>query len=175
MFWHAVYSCNGKANFLAAITPVMSVIWSFRNHSNIFTFLCIYQTLLSKVTYMAFELQFLHFYQLLLSLGIEPMILALLAPFSTIWATGKPNMLIWCYRHIYYHHSWKQLIFYLKLSYQILLFVFLKYKSFVTLYMFVIFEQSLVSHCSHITLFYFIYLFNIFFTSKTHAYPLMKY
>ncbi len=29
------------------------------------------------------------FYQLLLSLGIEPMILALLAPCSTIWATGK--------------------------------------------------------------------------------------
>lgn len=31
---------------------------------------------------------------------------------------------------------------------------FKKYKSFVTLYMFAIFEQSLVSHCSHITLFY---------------------
>ncbi len=29
------------------------------------------------------------FYQLLLSLGIESMILALLAPCSTIWATGK--------------------------------------------------------------------------------------
>ncbi len=29
------------------------------------------------------------FYHLLLSLGIEPMILALLAPCSTIWATGK--------------------------------------------------------------------------------------
>ncbi len=29
------------------------------------------------------------FYQLLLSLGIEPMILALLAPCSTTWATGK--------------------------------------------------------------------------------------
>ncbi len=29
------------------------------------------------------------FYQLLLSLGNEPMILALLAPCSTIWATGK--------------------------------------------------------------------------------------
>ncbi len=29
------------------------------------------------------------FYQLLLSLGIEPMILALLAPCSTSWATGK--------------------------------------------------------------------------------------
>ncbi len=32
------------------------------------------------------------FYQLLLSLGIEPMILALLAPCSTIWATGKHLM-----------------------------------------------------------------------------------
>ncbi len=29
------------------------------------------------------------FYQLLLSVGIEPMILALLAPCSTSWATGK--------------------------------------------------------------------------------------
>ncbi len=32
------------------------------------------------------------FYQLLLSLGIEPMILALLAPCSTIWATGKLHL-----------------------------------------------------------------------------------
>ncbi len=31
------------------------------------------------------------FYQLLLSLGIEPMILALLTPCSTSWATGKLN------------------------------------------------------------------------------------
>ncbi len=29
----------------------------------------------------------------MLSLGIEPMILALLAPCSTIWATGKPTLL----------------------------------------------------------------------------------
>ncbi len=35
------------------------------------------------------------FYQLLLSLGIEPMILALLAPCSTIWATGK-HFLVLC-------------------------------------------------------------------------------
>ncbi len=33
------------------------------------------------------------FYQLLLSLGIEPMILALLAPCSTSWATGK--LVLW--------------------------------------------------------------------------------
>ncbi len=45
--------------------------------------------LVSKATYTAFKLQFLHFYQLLLSLGIEPMILALLVPCSTIWAIGK--------------------------------------------------------------------------------------
>ncbi len=32
------------------------------------------------------------FYQLLISLGIEPMILALLAPCSTSWATGKLNL-----------------------------------------------------------------------------------
>ncbi len=38
---------------------------------------------LSKATYIAFKLQF-YIYQLLLSLGIEPMILALLAPCSTI-------------------------------------------------------------------------------------------
>ncbi len=38
--------------------------------------------------YIAFKLQVLHFYQLLLSLGIEPVILPLLAPCSTIWATG---------------------------------------------------------------------------------------
>ncbi len=34
------------------------------------------------------------FYQLLLSLGIEPMILALLAPCSTIWATGNATIII---------------------------------------------------------------------------------
>ncbi len=33
------------------------------------------------------------FYQLLLSLGIKPMILALLAPCSTSWATGKLCMI----------------------------------------------------------------------------------
>ncbi len=36
------------------------------------------------------------FYQLLLSLGIEPMILALLAPCSTIWATGKWILVDYC-------------------------------------------------------------------------------
>ncbi len=43
---------------------------------------------LSEATYIASSYSFT-FYQLLLSLGIEPMILALLAPCSTIWATGK--------------------------------------------------------------------------------------
>ncbi len=37
---------------------------------------------------------FFTFYQLLLSLGIEAMILALLAPCSTIWATGKIVLII---------------------------------------------------------------------------------
>ncbi len=53
----------------------------------------IYKTLLSKATYISFKLQFFTFYQLLLSLGIEPMILALRAPCSTIWATGKLIMM----------------------------------------------------------------------------------
>ncbi len=38
------------------------------------------------------------FYQLLLSLGIEPMILALLAPCSTSWATGKLQQWADCFR-----------------------------------------------------------------------------
>ncbi len=38
------------------------------------------------------------FYQLLLPLGIEPMILALLVPCSTIWATGKPLSYFWHHR-----------------------------------------------------------------------------
>ncbi len=42
------------------------------------------------------------FYQLLLSLGIEPMILALLAPCSTIWATGK--------LFITFIHYWSRLV-----------------------------------------------------------------
>ncbi len=42
-----------------------------------------------QATYIAFKLQF-YILSALASLGIEPMILALLAPCSTIWATGKP-------------------------------------------------------------------------------------
>ncbi len=38
------------------------------------------------------------FYQLLLPLGIKPMILALLVPCSTIWATGKPLSYFWHHR-----------------------------------------------------------------------------
>ncbi len=59
----------------------------------------IYQTLLSKATYIAFKLQFFTFYQLLLYLGIEPMTLALLVPCSTSWATGKLDAAsrIWCF------------------------------------------------------------------------------
>ena len=42
--------------------------------------LCIWQMLLSKATYIAFQGTHLHSYQFLLSLGIEPMTLALQAP-----------------------------------------------------------------------------------------------
>ncbi len=46
------------------------------------------------------------FYQLLLSLGIEPMILALLAPCSTSWATGKLRHIRYYYENLanYYSH-----------------------------------------------------------------------
>ncbi len=44
----------------------------------------------------------LHCIQLLLSLGIEPMILALLAPCSTIWATGKLYIYItWSHESVF--------------------------------------------------------------------------
>ncbi len=34
IFKNVIYSYDGKAEFLAAIIPIVSVIWSFRNHSN---------------------------------------------------------------------------------------------------------------------------------------------
>ncbi len=34
IFYNAIYSCDGKAEFSAAITPVFSVTLSFSNHSN---------------------------------------------------------------------------------------------------------------------------------------------
>ncbi len=47
------------------------------------------------------------FYQLLLSLGIEPMILALLAPCSTIWATGKLKCYLSKWRTAFrFFHNW---------------------------------------------------------------------
>ncbi len=48
------------------------------------------------------------FYQLLLSLGIEPMILALLAPCSTIWATGKPLYTVYTKTKCGFHCKTKQ-------------------------------------------------------------------
>ncbi len=33
IFQNVIYSFDGKAEFSAAITPVFSVTWSFRNHS----------------------------------------------------------------------------------------------------------------------------------------------
>ncbi len=34
IFLNVIYSCDGKAEFSAVITPVFSVTWSFRYHSN---------------------------------------------------------------------------------------------------------------------------------------------
>ncbi len=83
---------NGYFNFLIQISrhPLKFILFSPKSNTITFTF-----------TFMhladAFIQSDLHciqvtvstFYQLLLSLGIEPMILALLAPCSTSWATGK--------------------------------------------------------------------------------------
>ncbi len=33
-FKSVIYSCDGKAEFSAVVTPIFSVTWSFRNHSN---------------------------------------------------------------------------------------------------------------------------------------------
>ncbi len=32
--FYVIYSCDGNTKFSAAITPVLSVTWSFRNHCN---------------------------------------------------------------------------------------------------------------------------------------------
>ncbi len=84
------------------------------------------------------------------------------------------NMLLWCSRYIYYHHS-GILIFYWKLRYQITpphdslmnIKFNLKYNYFVTFINVCHFEQSLVSHYSHFTLFYFTFIYVL----NTHAYP----
>ncbi len=62
-----------------------------------------------------YSFQIFFFYQLLLSLGIEPMILALLVPCSTSWATGKLkflpclSQLCWWYPYLPRHISkWLQ-------------------------------------------------------------------
>ncbi len=34
MLESVIYSCDGKSEFTAAITPVFSVTWSFRKHSH---------------------------------------------------------------------------------------------------------------------------------------------
>ncbi len=41
IFYNVVYFCDGKAEFSAAITPVFSVTWSFRNHSKML--ICCFQ------------------------------------------------------------------------------------------------------------------------------------
>ncbi len=35
IFVMVIYSCDGKTEFSASITPVFSVTWAFKNHSNI--------------------------------------------------------------------------------------------------------------------------------------------
>ncbi len=34
IFSNIIYSCDGKAEFSAAVTAVFSITWSFRNHTN---------------------------------------------------------------------------------------------------------------------------------------------
>ncbi len=65
-------------------------IKSLNKRDNIFTFIFTHlaDTFIQSDLH-CIQVTVFFFYQLLLSLGIEPMILALLAPCSTIWATGK--------------------------------------------------------------------------------------
>ncbi len=86
MYFCVIYSCDQSWIF-SIITPVFSVTWSFRNILYIYAFSRrFYPKQLTLHSSFSFT-----FYQLLLSLGIEPMILALLAPCSTIWATGNDS------------------------------------------------------------------------------------
>ncbi len=39
IYFKAIYDCDGKGEFSAVITPVFSVTWSFRNHSNMLIWL----------------------------------------------------------------------------------------------------------------------------------------
>ncbi len=69
---------------------IMESIFTFRLmliYIYIFTFMHLADAFIQSDLHSSYSFTF---YQLLLFLGIEPMILALLAPCSTIWATGKP-------------------------------------------------------------------------------------
>ncbi len=68
------------------------------------------------------------FYQLLLSLGIEPMILALLAPCSTSWATGKTQWITFVCEGNSQNHSWSRLT-YRRSEHKVILFIFANHLS----------------------------------------------
>ncbi len=70
-------------------THCFSQIWVYISKSELcFTFMHLAEAFIQSDLH-CIQVTVFTFYQLLLSLGIEPMILALLAPCSTIWATGK--------------------------------------------------------------------------------------
>ncbi len=73
------------------------ILWLIANKKQIlitftFTFMHLADTFIQSDLH-CIQVTVFTFYQLLLSLGIEPMILALLVPCATIWATGKPGQL----------------------------------------------------------------------------------
>ncbi len=70
--------------------PFEEVLLHYSYYYNTFTFMHLADAFIqSDLHCIQVTVYFFTFDQLLLSLGIEPMILALLAPCSTIWATGK--------------------------------------------------------------------------------------
>ncbi len=69
-------------------TPKVQLIFTFT-----FTFMHLADAFIQSDLH-CIQVTVFTFYQLLLSLGIEPMILALLVPCSTSWATGKLDIMI---------------------------------------------------------------------------------
>ncbi len=69
---------------------IILIMWLFVCYKYTFTFMHLADAFIqSDLQCIQVTLQHFTFDQLLLSLGIEPMILVLLAPCSTSWATGK--------------------------------------------------------------------------------------
>ncbi len=114
---------EGQWCFVFPIWPLIFVLYEFDPHcersasaivqiyelhppDNIYIYIYIYafsrRFYPKRLTlHSSYSFNFFFFYQLLLSLGIEPMILVLLAPCSTIWATGKITQLQTCKRCLY--------------------------------------------------------------------------